>query len=94
MRRNRLSVWVAAIYLTLALGFAGVHSHQGEGDTVDLTHKCVACLVVADLDAADVPASNSIFEISQKQAVLPELSLAILSLTLVETKARDPPSNS
>ena len=94
MRRNRLSVWVAAIYLSLALGFAGVHSHQDDGDTVDPTHNCVACLVVSDLDAADVPASLSISGVPQKQVVLPEPRLALLSFELVEAKARAPPLNS
>jgi len=94
MRANRLSVWVAAIYLSLALGFAGLHSHQDDGDAGDLTHKCTACLVVSDLDDVDVPAGVSISGLSQKQLVLPELSLALLSFELVEAKARAPPVNS
>ena len=93
MRRNRISVWVAAICLMLALGIAGAHSHQDDDHEIDLTHKCVACILIADLDVGDVPASLSISGTIQRQIILPALSPALLSFELVEEKARDPPLN-
>ena len=94
MRLNRLTVWFAAIYLVLALGVAGGHSHHHDEDPGDLTHECIACLVVSDLDSADVPVDRSVNGASQKQVVLPEVSLALFSFKLVEAKARAPPLNS
>jgi len=94
MRRDRLSAWLMAAYLMLALGFAGAHLHQDSDYEVDLKHKCVACLVVSDLDDASVPDSFSIFALPQKQVVLPQAPLIQRAFTQAEAKARAPPLNS
>ena len=93
MRRNRISVWVAAICLMLALGIAGAHSHHDHDHEIDLTHECGACILVADLDVGDVPASSAVPATGQKQVISPDLSQALISFELVEEKARDPPIN-
>ena len=73
----------------LALGIAGAHSHH----EIDLTHECGACILVADLDVGDVPASSAVPATGQKQVISPDLSQALISFELVEEKARDPPIN-
>lgn len=93
MQRNRLTTMFLAVYLMLALGLAGAHSHGEHEDTESLSHKCVACMVVSDLDDADIPSGSSISDAGPKLTVLPQASHELTPSDTVDVKARGPPAH-
>ena len=89
--RTRVSAWLLAVCLASALAVSGVHAHEHDADTDHASLECVACMVVSDLEGADVPASISIPDAGPKLTFLPQASHALTLSNNVAVKARGPP---
>jgi len=90
--RVRLSALFLALCLVFALSVSSAHSHDHDkNDTGQSSFDCIACMMVSDLDDADMPAGICIPLEGTKLTALPQACHKSTLPKAVRVNARGPP---